>query len=308
MILDELRINVLSLRTNFPKEKIMSQNLQSKLATACAKQKSSNRASRAFTLIELLVVIAIIAILASILFPVFARARENARRASCMSNLKQIGLGLMQYIQDYDGKWPNRCFGYGCYEAGYSYPYNAGRYKWMDAIYPYINSEQVFDCPSDRLPYRNAADNATIRPYRYNYGKYYFGSYGANTMYVGYPGQRGFFHNEETTAGGAAQDPTADSSLEAPSTTVAITDSYAYDNYYPWQVYYTPGVGSPKTPPITTDSVTGNLHAVNADQRHLDTINVLWADGHVKSMKIDQLFKAGTGGFATYWTVAADPE
>jgi prepilin-type N-terminal cleavage/methylation domain-containing protein len=61
---------------------------------------------KAFTLIELLVVIAIIAILASILFPVFARARENARRTSCLSNLKQIGMGFMQYTQDYDEKYP----------------------------------------------------------------------------------------------------------------------------------------------------------------------------------------------------------
>src|ERR1700755_2603487 len=62
---------------------------------------------RGFTLIELLVVIAIISILASILFPVFARARENARRASCQSNLKQIGLGFAQYIGDYDETYPN---------------------------------------------------------------------------------------------------------------------------------------------------------------------------------------------------------
>lgn len=61
---------------------------------------------KGFTLIELLVVIAIIAILAAILFPVFARARENARRASCQSNLKQIGLGILQYAQDYDERYP----------------------------------------------------------------------------------------------------------------------------------------------------------------------------------------------------------
>src|SRR3954466_6301394 len=62
--------------------------------------------NRAFTLIELLIVIAIIALLAAILFPVFGRARENARRASCQSNMKQIGLGLQMYIQDYDGRVP----------------------------------------------------------------------------------------------------------------------------------------------------------------------------------------------------------
>src|SRR4028118_675254 len=67
-------------------------------------------AHRGFTLIELLVVIAIIAILAAILFPVFSRARENARRASCMSNLKQIGLGVMQYVQDYDERYPSSMY------------------------------------------------------------------------------------------------------------------------------------------------------------------------------------------------------
>ena len=66
----------------------------------------SKQYRRGFTLIELLVVIAIIAILAAILFPVFARARENARRSSCLSNMKQIGLGMMQYSQDNDERYP----------------------------------------------------------------------------------------------------------------------------------------------------------------------------------------------------------
>ena len=68
--------------------------------------RKSSRGSEAFTLIELLVVIAIIAILAAILFPVFAQAREKARAASCLSNLKQIGLALMMYVQDYDELLP----------------------------------------------------------------------------------------------------------------------------------------------------------------------------------------------------------
>lgn len=96
-----------------------------------------NAKNRAFTLIELLVVIAIIAILAAILFPVFARARENARRASCSSNLKQIALGIMQYTQDYDEKFPQFWGG--------SAP---NPYGWADEIQPYLKSTQIFQCPS----------------------------------------------------------------------------------------------------------------------------------------------------------------
>jgi len=96
---------------------------------------------KGFTLIELLVVIAIIAILAAILFPVFARARENARRASCQSNLKQLGLSIAMYTQDYDEKYPEAAQTNA--DAG-----AAGEFYWYRYMQPYIKSTQMLVCPS----------------------------------------------------------------------------------------------------------------------------------------------------------------
>ena len=112
-----------------------------------------------FTLIELLVVIAIISILAAILFPVFARARESARRASCLSNLKQIGLAIIQYTQDYDERYPAALDGPmgGPYKTqtkagwpGAKFRINGSSHlvSWMDMIFPYVKSTQIFVCPS----------------------------------------------------------------------------------------------------------------------------------------------------------------
>ena len=124
-------------------------------------QRSGILTNCGFTLIELLVVIAIIAILAAILFPVFARARENARRASCQSNLKQIGLGVMQYVQDYDEKMPN-------YVRDGTSPSNkfVSNYTvWADVVQPYLKSTQVFVCPSNTFANcpQNIQTNATVR-------------------------------------------------------------------------------------------------------------------------------------------------
>jgi prepilin-type N-terminal cleavage/methylation domain-containing protein/prepilin-type processing-associated H-X9-DG protein len=145
---------------------------------------AASRRGSAFTLIELLVVIAIIAILAAILFPAFARARENARRASCQSNLKQMSLGVLQYAQDYDETYPPYTAGAGFEYTFFTTPPQARpangcttgteapcanrRKYWSNTIYPYIKSYAVYGCPSSA-----PADdpNAVIKydfSYRYN--------------------------------------------------------------------------------------------------------------------------------------------
>ena len=99
---------------------------------------------RGFTLIELLVVIAFIAILAAILFPVFAKAREQARKTTCLSNLKEIGLASLMYVQDYDEKTP--CMGFGR--------------EWWTNLYPYTKSLEVFYCPDRNEGSDDAFTNA----------------------------------------------------------------------------------------------------------------------------------------------------
>lgn len=94
-----------------------------------------------FTLIELLVVIAIIALLAAILFPVFGRARENARRSSCQSNMRQMGLALHQYIQDFDEYLPRG--------RTYVGPGTTDWVPWQFALQPYVANIQIFRCPSN---------------------------------------------------------------------------------------------------------------------------------------------------------------
>ncbi|MEN6643953.1 MAG: DUF1559 domain-containing protein [Armatimonadia bacterium] len=106
---------------------------------------------KGFTLIELLVVIAIIAILAAILFPVFAKAREKARQTSCLSNLKQIGVGLQMYSSDYDEQLVR---------------YSGSDYLWVEKIMPYVKNQQMFKCPSSNSGWgvSNTARCSTVHP------------------------------------------------------------------------------------------------------------------------------------------------
>ncbi len=102
-----------------------------------------------FTLIELLVVIAIIAILAAILFPVFQKVRENARRASCQSNEKQVGLALLMYNQDYDEKFPQGLVNLAPPPPGTYTNCTGGGIGWGGDVVPYTKSNQLFKCPDD---------------------------------------------------------------------------------------------------------------------------------------------------------------
>ncbi len=108
----------------------------------------ARRARGGFTLIELLVVIAIIAVLAAILFPVFAKARESARRTTCRSNLRQLGLALLQYANDHDEAFPinNEDFSHG--HTGQESPVTISPTRYHGALMPYIKDARVWHCPN----------------------------------------------------------------------------------------------------------------------------------------------------------------
>jgi len=236
---------------------------------------AANR-DRGFTLIELLVVIAIVTILAAILFPVFATARENARRTSCASNLKQIGLGLIQYLQDSDQYMPFSAQG-PVPSTATTQDTGLGYYKWMDAIYPYVRSEQIFVCPSDiKNPiYTNVNDLGPGQTTE-NYGSYgQNGAYSVGAAYGLYPPRSSSSYLVSLAA------------IASPSGTVWAADNNNEaqsngDFGFTWT--------NPTTnPAITIDSTSGDPELNTIMARHLGTTNTLYCDGHVKSMRLDSL-------------------
>ncbi len=150
---------------------------------------SPNR--RAFTLIELLVVIAIIAILAAILFPVFAQAREKARQTACISNGRQIGIGLTMYLQDYDEAFPPADYGAAVTTAPFTqfawYSGAGGAVYYppccFDLLQPYEKNLQIHKCPSDAsglpsaLTFKVNGTGQPLQPLSYALNRYFFYDY-----------------------------------------------------------------------------------------------------------------------------------
>ncbi len=223
----------------------------------------------AFTLIELLVVIAIIAILAAILFPVFARARENARRASCQSNLKQMGLGIAQYSQDYDEKMPS-----GRMSAANAD--NVGG-NWQVIIQPYVKSYQLFVCPSNTRSTSNLLDGQDPAPS------------GANKTFVSYtaPTDAGGTSGAAFGARGAAGPSLAD--FASVSQTIMVIDSNTENTDF--------AIDSGNWNGTAASFGTGGKPALFVG--HLNTMNTLFADGHVKTMKPLQTISTAMGGSGT---------
>jgi prepilin-type N-terminal cleavage/methylation domain-containing protein/prepilin-type processing-associated H-X9-DG protein len=227
-------------------------------SSACITLSTPDRVKRrnGFTLIELLVVIAIIAILASILFPVFGRARENARRSSCQSNLKQIGLGLLQYSQDFDERYPLYRINGGAGEP-------ARPYGWADAIQPYIKSEQLYQCPSEKT----APPTASPRPIQVGYCDYVY-----NLALGSQPG----------TSGNASGAGASLSAIVNPTLCMMVIDGKVYGTSA------TAGVADNGSARMSTRGSGGTARAVanNFDTDvHLAGANMLFADGHVKWQK-----------------------
>jgi prepilin-type N-terminal cleavage/methylation domain-containing protein/prepilin-type processing-associated H-X9-DG protein len=217
---------------------------------------------KAFTLIELLVVIAIICILAAILFPVFARARENARRTNCLSNEKQQALGLMQYAQDYDERLPISTYrNKDADDEIVAY--------WFEMIEPYIKNTQIFRCPSaNRMP-----GGMPPRVYTSNYGLPGIGNTSAKIVISSYNG----LHLNQ---------------VQEPSRTWMIVET-AYrnptDDFYKNQGY---GYHFARFDDIPVgrgpeEGVSVNHYFNHAV--HLGGSNVAFVDGHVKWVK------SGTG-------------
>ncbi len=243
----------------------------------------------AFTLIELLVVIAIIAILASILFPVFAQARESARAISCASNMRQIGLAMRMYVTDADETWcPVLCAGqpgpsYSPAQPWLGYDNNnvnpplgdvtqpARHPPHPGALDPYIRNEGIKRCPSMPSEWQMAVCANYWNPVsaQQSVPKYYPGEYGPMSKYV-------VFDPLTQTNDYLG---TSDSEVEDSSGTVV---AWEHEAFAPWCNFLQPYDWLNIPPDI--QSLRDHFHFL-----HRDGSNMVWADGHIKRKTYFQL-------------------
>jgi len=228
----------------------------------------------AFTLIELLVVIAIIAVLAAILFPVFATAREKARQASCASNLRQLGLATLMYLQDYDETYPlyqyDDCQGFTCYQYWFGLRTATGWDKTRGLLYPYMKNGAIQRCPSWTGVTRFGDGNG----YGYNWG--YIGS----DYYL--------------TFNWPPLDPASEAALSAPTDKILFSDSGFYNA--PWYggngtMEETPGIDPPSQwygdPTMDFRHIDNHkdINSITQTVTHHGWANIVWADGHAKPLQ-----------------------
>ncbi|MDR3707415.1 MAG: DUF1559 domain-containing protein [Capsulimonadaceae bacterium] len=259
--------------------------------------------NQAFTLIELLVVIAIIAILAAILFPVFATAREKARQTSCLNNLKQIGMGIAQYVQDYDEAWPYDKCGFNDTHAEYTtigcgnptwewigqqtnYVANtAAAYDpfsqpttWCAMIYPYIKTTNVFQEPSSEY----MASGAVTQGHMIGYFTSAVPWFNPNTTTTASDGAVLPSARTEATLGvGASQIITIYDNLDKRNVNIG---GFGNERYMYYRPFWNPSQG-------WTDSNSFSMNLTTRLGPHVDIFNCLFADAHVKGLSHDALAK-----------------
>jgi len=263
---------------------------------------------KGFTLIELLVVIAIIALLAAILFPVFQTARENARRATCQSNLKQISLGITQYTQDWDSDMPEgeiycwNAISAACLSSVSSpVTYISNHYAnpmWMGEIYPYTKNAQIYYCPDGPQAGTDGTNwNSSAMVPNNDF------SYALNPVVL----QEAYWEIGNTLNADCsiAKQPNAapsfnESRMTSPSTLSVLCDRGEEDR----TEMVAPTGTLPKGIVISVAGITdnpvpgnNNNYGVNPSQRHFGGANWAFADGHVKYLSYGQYLSLKPGIF-----------